>query len=138
MNEAARHLDQPLVKLACGLATDREPDFLEHVVRLIIKLRVEAAEEPNVMAIKPGVPQICQQRVDLGRLVGHRSRRDGRLLDDVALAQEDIELVRAEVGKNLVVPAHGRRLGLAGKPLHFVESDLVGGRRPCHKRCRVP
>ena len=53
VNESARHLDEALVKFRLGLAADRKPDFRQHVVGLVVELRVEAAEKADVMAVEP-------------------------------------------------------------------------------------
>src|SRR5271169_4498584 len=40
MDEAARHLDESLVKSGLRLAANRKPDFLQHVVGFVVELRV--------------------------------------------------------------------------------------------------
>ncbi len=54
MNEAASRLDKSLVKFRLGLAPDWKPDFLQHVVGFVIKLRVETAEKADVVPVKAG------------------------------------------------------------------------------------
>ncbi len=53
--------------------------------------------------------------------------RSVRLLDYVTLAQKGLEFLHAEIGEDLVVPAHGGGLGLAGEAQHFVEGGAVNG-----------
>ena len=53
VNEAAGQLDQPLVEpIVEGLPSFLEPEMLEHIVRLVIALTVEALEITEVAGIK--------------------------------------------------------------------------------------
>ena len=72
MDKAAGDLNEPLVKPRLRLAPDGKPDLLQYFVRLVIELRVEAAEETGIMPFETG--QFCitgQQCINLGRFVVH-------------------------------------------------------------------
>src|SRR5271168_2942271 len=66
MDEAARHLNKALVKFGLRPSPKRQPDFLQHIVRFVVKLRVEAAEKADIMAVESRqFRKTRQQSVDL-------------------------------------------------------------------------
>ena len=52
VHESAGELDQSFVKQVIGLAALSKPEFLQHIVRFVKKLLVEAFEIPQVMRVK--------------------------------------------------------------------------------------
>ncbi len=49
VNKAARDLNQPLIKSRLRLSANRQPNFLQHIVGLIVKLLLEAANKADAL-----------------------------------------------------------------------------------------
>ena len=67
MNEAPGHLNESLIKFRLRLPANRQPDFLQHVVRLVVELRVEAVKKAGVMAVESRQLRKAREQRGCGR-----------------------------------------------------------------------
>ena len=74
MHECARQLDEALVKISVRAVAVGQPQILEHIVRLVKKLAVEAVEIAEVMRVQFLSPEGFDHRGDAGAFVTHRFR----------------------------------------------------------------
>lgn|ERR1043166_851300 len=82
MHESARELNQPLVERAVRFVPVREPQFLQHVVRLVKELPVEAVEESEVVGVQflpaKGIYELRNVRALLAHAESLRTAGRGR------------------------------------------------------------
>src|SRR5262249_49557603 len=71
VHKRASELDQPLVEQIVRAAPARQPELLQHVMRLVEKLLVEAMKVAGVMRVKQATLALGDQGGDLRAFLAH-------------------------------------------------------------------